>query len=183
MWYSVVGCMVTLTLSLLAAPLTAEGQPPAKVWRIGYLYPGWFALHTRPREAFVQGLRELGWVEGHNITIEYRYTEGSYERLPALAAELVGNSRSMDLCPECASDPGSQAGDHNDPHCHGYPGRPCEGWVGHGSGAAGREYHGHRGFRPGARGQTTRSCSRRPFLASPLWRSWPIRRIPMPSTS
>jgi putative ABC transport system substrate-binding protein len=90
MWYSVVGCMVTLTLSLLAAPLTAEGQPPAKVWRIGYLYPGWFALHTRPREAFVQGLRELGWVEGHNITIEYRYTEGSYERLPALAAELVG---------------------------------------------------------------------------------------------
>jgi len=89
MWYSAVGCIVTLTLSLLAAPLPAEVQPSAKVWRIGYLYPGWFALHTRNREAFVQGLRELGWVEGHNIAIEYRYTEGSYERLPALAAELV----------------------------------------------------------------------------------------------
>ena len=89
MWYSAVGCIVTLTLSLLAAPLTAEAQPPAKVWRIGFLSPGWFALHTRNREAFVQGLRELGWMEGHNIAIEYRYTEGSYERLPDLAAELV----------------------------------------------------------------------------------------------
>src|SRR5215510_3629763 len=89
MWYSAVGCMVTLTLSLLAAPITAETQPPAKIWRIGFLSPGWFALHTRNREAFVQGLYELGWMEGHNITIEYRYTEGSYERLPALAAELV----------------------------------------------------------------------------------------------
>jgi putative ABC transport system substrate-binding protein len=89
MWYSAVGCIVTLTLSLLAAPLTVEAQPPAKVWRIGFLSPGWFALHTRNREAFVQGLRELGWMEGHNIAIEYRYTEGSYERLPALAAELV----------------------------------------------------------------------------------------------
>jgi putative tryptophan/tyrosine transport system substrate-binding protein len=89
MWYSAVGCIVTLTLSLLAAPLTAEAQPPAKVWRIGFLSPGWFALHTRNREAFVQGLRELGWMEGHNIAIEYRYTEGSYERLSALAAELV----------------------------------------------------------------------------------------------
>ena len=89
MWYSAVGCLVTLTLSLLVAPLTAEAPPPAKIWRIGFLSPGWFALHTRNREAFVQGLRELGWMEGHNITIEYRYTEGSYERLPALAAELV----------------------------------------------------------------------------------------------
>jgi putative ABC transport system substrate-binding protein len=89
MWYSAVGCIVTLTLSLLAAPLTAEAQPPAKVWRIGFLSPGWFALHTRNREAFVQGLRELGWMEGHNIAIEYRYTEWSYERLPDLAAELI----------------------------------------------------------------------------------------------
>jgi ABC-type uncharacterized transport system substrate-binding protein len=89
MRYSAVGCIVTLTLSLLAAPLTAEVQSPAKVWRIGFLSPGWFALHTRNREAFVQGLRELGWMEGHNIAIEYRYAEGSYERLPALAAELV----------------------------------------------------------------------------------------------
>jgi putative ABC transport system substrate-binding protein len=80
---------VTLTLSLLASPLPAEAQSPAKVWRIGFLSPGWFALHTRNREAFVQGLRELGWMEGHNIAIEYRYAEGSYERLPALAAELV----------------------------------------------------------------------------------------------
>jgi putative tryptophan/tyrosine transport system substrate-binding protein len=106
MWYSAVGCMVTLTLSLLAAPLTTEAQPPAKVWRIGYLSPGWFALHTRTREAFVQGLRELGWVEGHNMAIEYRYTEGSYERLPALAAELVRLQVDVIFAP---SAPASQA--------------------------------------------------------------------------
>jgi putative ABC transport system substrate-binding protein len=86
---SAVGCLVTLTLSLLAAPLTAEAQAPAKVWRIGFLSAGWFALHTRNREACVQGLHELGWMEGHNLALEYRYTEGSDERLPALAAELV----------------------------------------------------------------------------------------------
>jgi putative ABC transport system substrate-binding protein len=89
MWYSTVGCIVTLTVSLLVAPLTAEAQPPAKVWRIGFLSPGWFALHTRNREALLPGLRELGWAEGHNIAIEYRYTEGSYERLPNHAAEPV----------------------------------------------------------------------------------------------
>jgi putative tryptophan/tyrosine transport system substrate-binding protein len=73
---------------LLAAPLAAEAQQAAKVARIGYLVT---SLAARPhlREAFRQGLRDLGYVEGRNVVIEYRDAEGKSERLPALAAELV----------------------------------------------------------------------------------------------
>jgi len=79
----------TLAGGLLAASLAAEAQAPAKVPRIGF-------LSARPPtdnpyfiESFWQGLRELGYVEGQNIAIEYRFAEGRPERLPALAAELV----------------------------------------------------------------------------------------------
>src|SRR6266567_1833173 len=77
------------TAAVLATPLDAEAQAPAKVPRIGF-------LSARPPtdnpyfiESFRQGLRELGYVEGQNIAIEYRFAEGKPELLPALAAELV----------------------------------------------------------------------------------------------
>ncbi len=78
----------TVAGGLLAAPLVAEAQQAAKIARIGYLSP---SLATSPhlREAFRQGLRDLGYVEGRNLVIEYRDAEGKYDRLPALAAELV----------------------------------------------------------------------------------------------
>jgi putative ABC transport system substrate-binding protein len=79
---------VLLTLVLLTAP-PVTAMPQAAIRRIGYLSPSWFALHTRTRDAFVHALRARGWVEGQNLAIEYRYAEGSYARLPALAAELV----------------------------------------------------------------------------------------------
>src|SRR5580765_7996240 len=74
--------------ALLAVPLVAEAQQVAKVTRIGYMSNN---LATSPhlREAFRQGLRDLGYVEGRNLVIEYRDAEGKVERLPALAAELV----------------------------------------------------------------------------------------------
>jgi ABC-type uncharacterized transport system substrate-binding protein len=72
----------------LAAPLAAEGQQAAKVARIGYLAT-FLAIGPHLIEAFRQGLRDLGYVEGRNVVIEYRDAEGKYERLPALAAELV----------------------------------------------------------------------------------------------
>jgi len=77
-----------LSGGLLAAPLAAEAQQPTKIARIGYLSPN---LATSPhlREAFRQGLRDLGYVEGRNLVIEYRDAEGRFERIPALAAELV----------------------------------------------------------------------------------------------
>jgi putative ABC transport system substrate-binding protein len=74
--------------ALFAARLAAEAQQAAKIARIGYLSPN---LATSPhlREAFRQGLRDLGYVEGRNLVIEYRDAEGKFERVPALAAELV----------------------------------------------------------------------------------------------
>jgi putative ABC transport system substrate-binding protein len=73
---------------LLAAPLAAEGQRAAKVARIGYLSSS-SATTSRVVEAFRQGLREFGWVEGQNIVIDWRFAEGRFDRLPDLAAELV----------------------------------------------------------------------------------------------
>ena len=82
----------TLTGALLAASLAAEAQQTGKVFRIGIL------ANLRPRaserggglwEAFIEGLRELGYVDGRNIMIEWVVSEGKYERLPDLAAELV----------------------------------------------------------------------------------------------
>jgi ABC-type uncharacterized transport system substrate-binding protein len=74
---------------LLAAPRVADSQPAGKVSRIGYLTAGSVTANPRVLEAFRQGLRELGWVEGQNIVIEYRSGEGRFDRLPELAAELV----------------------------------------------------------------------------------------------
>jgi putative ABC transport system substrate-binding protein len=73
-----------------ALPFAARAQQSGKMPRIGYLSPvdrrgGFFARD----EAFQQGLRELGYVEGTNIAVEYRFADGKFDRLPALAAELV----------------------------------------------------------------------------------------------
>src|SRR5215468_8572852 len=78
-----------LVLGLLAAPLPAMSQPAPKAARIGYLVMNVAAGDPREREAFLQGLRDLGYVEGRNLLIEYRDAEGKPERFPALAAELV----------------------------------------------------------------------------------------------
>ena len=76
-----------LALGTLSAPLVAEAQP-ARVPRIGYLGNG-SAPPVLAELWFNRGLRELGWIEGQTITIEYRWAEGNLDRLPALAAELV----------------------------------------------------------------------------------------------
>jgi putative tryptophan/tyrosine transport system substrate-binding protein len=78
----------TLTGGLLAAPRSSEAQQPAKVPRIGFLSLN-LAPNSHLHEAFRQGLRDLGYIQGRNIVIEIRDAEGKYERLPALAAELV----------------------------------------------------------------------------------------------
>src|SRR5437016_11111518 len=79
---------VLALLALGAAPLAAKAQRAAKVARIGYLSTSLASSPDR-RDAFLQGLRDIGYVEGRNVAIEYRDAEGKPERLPALAAELV----------------------------------------------------------------------------------------------
>jgi putative ABC transport system substrate-binding protein len=81
--------LVTSLAGALAAPLVAKAQPVGKVYRIGYLSASSGTSNPRVLEAFRQGLRELGWVEGQNIVIEYRWAEGRFDRLADLAAELV----------------------------------------------------------------------------------------------
>jgi putative tryptophan/tyrosine transport system substrate-binding protein len=88
MWYSAVGCIVPLLLSLLMAPLAVDAQPATKVYRIGYL-EGSLSGYDAQGEAFIQRLRELGYTEGQNLIIEARFADRHLERLPALAAELV----------------------------------------------------------------------------------------------
>jgi putative ABC transport system substrate-binding protein len=78
----------TLVGGLVAAPLAAEAQQAAKVPRIGFLANN-PAGSPHLLEAFRQGLRDLAYVEGRNVVIEYRAAEGKFERFPALAAELV----------------------------------------------------------------------------------------------
>jgi len=85
---STLGCIVTLTLSLLVAPLAAEAQQPTTVHRIGMLL-GTTSGRDPLVAAFLEGMRALGYVEGQNLVLEYRYAEGWLEHLPNLAAELV----------------------------------------------------------------------------------------------
>src|SRR5712664_3012625 len=74
--------------AVLSAPLAIEAQQSGKVPRIGFLFYG-SPGHSPELDAFRQGLRELGHIEGQNITIEYRFASGQVGRLPELAAELV----------------------------------------------------------------------------------------------
>jgi putative ABC transport system substrate-binding protein len=86
-----IGVAVVVTIILILVPLAAETQQPAKVPGVGYLTPWSDSDPGRQRglEAFRQGLRELGYVDGQNIAIESRSAEGKDDRLPALAADLV----------------------------------------------------------------------------------------------
>ena len=78
-----------LATVLLLTALPAAAQQPGKVPRIGFLSPFSPSATEFWLQAFRQGLRDLGWVEGKNISIEYRYSEGNNDRLPALIADLV----------------------------------------------------------------------------------------------
>ena len=80
---------ILFAVVLLAVAVIAEAQQPKKVPRIGFLVPGSHSGFAARVEAFRHGLRELGYIEGKNIEIEYRWAEGKLDRLPELAAELV----------------------------------------------------------------------------------------------
>jgi putative ABC transport system substrate-binding protein len=73
----------------VAWPLAARAQQPARPAKIGFLWPTSAALESQRMTTFAQRLHELGWTEGRNVAIDYRWAEGRGDRLPKLAAELV----------------------------------------------------------------------------------------------
>ena len=81
-----IGCVVG---GLFATPLGARAQPAGKVYRIGILEPIPAAQNVANLDALRKGLRDLGYVEGRNLVIEYRSADGRAERFPDLATELV----------------------------------------------------------------------------------------------
>jgi len=78
-----------LALISVAAPLTGEAQQAGRVYRIGFLGATSVSGYAPQVQAFRGGLRDLGYVEGKNLVIDFRWAEGNYARLPELAAELV----------------------------------------------------------------------------------------------
>jgi putative ABC transport system substrate-binding protein len=80
---------ILVAVVLLALGVIAEAQQPKKVPRIGYLSPSDAAIESTRSEPIRRALRELGYIEGQNIAIEYRYAEGKQDRYPEHAAELV----------------------------------------------------------------------------------------------
>ncbi len=81
--------VVSLALAILATHFPAAAQPPSKEFRVGHLFGGGRTPDGLPPRPLREGLRELGYVEGRNVTYEARFAEGKMEQLPALAAELV----------------------------------------------------------------------------------------------
>jgi putative ABC transport system substrate-binding protein len=84
-----IGLIITLALGFLLAPFATAAQPVGKVARIGWLLPFPRFPQSLVRQFFRQVMAELGWVEGQNMQIEDRWADLQYDRLPALAAELV----------------------------------------------------------------------------------------------
>jgi ABC-type uncharacterized transport system substrate-binding protein len=96
----VAGVLSLLVCGLLAAPPVAKPQPAGKVWRIGFFSTQTSSAFQPQVNAFRQKLRDLGYVEGRTLVIEYRWAEGKYERLPALARELAQLKVDLILTPD-----------------------------------------------------------------------------------
>jgi putative ABC transport system substrate-binding protein len=120
--------VVWLLATILLATASFAKAQPAKIYRIGYLDPTSFSAAAPFLEIFRQRLRELGWVEGKNIALEYRFGEGkANERFKELATELVQTK--IDVGPRHDRNPDGKGSDINDPDCYVGRWRSCGGWT------------------------------------------------------
>jgi hypothetical protein len=114
---------------LVVAAAVAQAQQPKKVFRIGYLSSVDAATESARSEPIRLALRELGYIEGQNIAVEYRYAEGKLDRAPELAAELA--RLKVDIIVVAGGgpvDPGSHECDQDDSHRYGWHRcRSCQG--------------------------------------------------------
>src|SRR6185295_9724246 len=83
--------LIALSMGMLALPLGSFAQQPGKVWRVGYLssFPTPASKETGSTGIVMRGLRDLGYVDGRNLVVEWRFADGGYDRLPLFASELV----------------------------------------------------------------------------------------------
>ena len=146
--------------ALIAAPLQGFAQPAAAMPRIGFLGAANATAWAPRLDAFRAGLRDLGYVEGRNIAIEYRFAEGQYDRLPALAAELVSLKVDVIVTHATRRGPRREAGDRveSGPGGHHQRRRRRRDRHRREPRAAGREHHRRHVLRPRARGQAARSA-------------------------
>ena len=127
--------------ALLTVGVVADAQQPGKIFRIGFLDTSTASGSAVLVEAFRQELSKLGWIEGKNITIEYRFAEQKHERLPELAADLVRLKVDLIVVTATTAGVGGEESDYYHPH------RDDERWGPRGcrfgcqSGAAGRQCH------------------------------------------
>ncbi len=106
-------------LFLIASCGLAEAQQPAKISRLGFLTGGSHSGNPARNEAFRQALRELGYVEGKNIVIEWRASEGKRDRLRPLAAELARLKVDVILVHRFRETTRREGGHCHNSHCHG----------------------------------------------------------------
>jgi len=81
--------IAVVALGAAAGPIASFAQQQGKVWRVGFLTLRPASENSQYTDAFLKGMRELGYVEGKNLVVEWRFADGKFERLPGLAAELV----------------------------------------------------------------------------------------------
>src|SRR5262245_24176028 len=107
--------ILMLALGVLVAPAVTTAQPGGKMPRVGVLEPGSQQRPSGCLPAFQQGLRDLGYVEGQTIRLEYRYAEEQRDRLPALAARAGPARAGRHLAAHDHRSTRRQADDHHDP--------------------------------------------------------------------
>jgi ABC transporter substrate binding protein len=167
------GLILALTFSILVAPCAADAQQAKKVPRIGVLMLGSSpsAPDWRQRSRFLQELHHLGWLEGRNITIEYRWAERQVDRLPAFADELAQLPVDVIVVADTPAIRAAQQATSTIPIVMLSVGDPVA--AGFASSLA-RRAETSRGVGQTASGL---SCSQRPCPESAGWLSWSIPRL------
>jgi putative ABC transport system substrate-binding protein len=109
----------TIAVSVITAHSVSRGQPRPTIRRVGMLLLPSESGTAHLRDAFTQGMRNLGWVEGKNVEYRFVYADGAVERLDTKASELVGQNVEVIVAVSPAATRAAQRATKNDADCHG----------------------------------------------------------------